>query len=491
MTHVAESVKNHVRNNWSVWILFFLFCIVSVLWLHRVPGLLGDEGSEGENVYELLTAEKITVVGERSYIGPFLDYVRIPFLAIFGYTTLGLRVPILLFSLATFWLGYTVLHRMFGKHIAQYAIVFFCFSPIYLLQQRIGWAITLIPFFTFLILFFLQSSYRTKWLWAGLAAGIGLANHILFFPTLAALAVCTGIYGIYLWITFRPILTVRNLVSSFLQILVGFWAGFGSQFVVLQMFTDDQGDTDKVTQLFSERLNDFKEAWLLYVSGSSYVARYTGVEFSSQLQMIIVVLLGILILLACILLWRKGKVWLGLLLIAAHLVVMMYMIDRFTLRYFVMFSLMMWGIAGVGLGALSAKALKDTWGNIGAIAMAVLLSIFTINMTFIPFLRTGGSLNDFSLGNRTNSAADFVDVRPLIACVRGKGPVFSENIHIWNRLQYFSHQYDDIQVVPEDKKKSAQWLVVYKDEAKTSENTLCPELQHFQITSVSSARSGT
>ncbi|MEX1112102.1 MAG: hypothetical protein WEC84_01450, partial [Candidatus Andersenbacteria bacterium] len=97
---------------------------------------------------------------------------------------------------------------------------------------------------------------------------------------------------------------------------------------------------------------------------------------------------------------------------------------------------------------------------------------------------TGGSVNEFSLGNRTNIAADLADTRSLIACLRGAGPVFTENVHIWNRLQYVSHQYSDITVLPEEEGKQAQWLVHYRREDSpggTAPGDLCPELPHFRI----------
>ena len=78
--------------NWNrpvLIVLFALFVAANTVYLQRVPGLFGDEGSEGENVYQLLRTGGITVVGERSYIGPLVDYVRVPFVLIFGYSEIG------------------------------------------------------------------------------------------------------------------------------------------------------------------------------------------------------------------------------------------------------------------------------------------------------------------------------------------------------------------------------------------------------------------
>jgi hypothetical protein len=101
-------------------------------------------------------------------------------------------------------------------------------------------------------------------------------------------------------------------------------------------------------------------------------------------------------------------------------------------------------------------------------------------------LRTGGSVADFSLGNRTDSAAAVVDVRPLLACLRGAGPasggVSSENVHIYNRLLYLSHEYEDLVVIPEKEAKSAELLVHYRLPTNPAvAEELCPNLRHFVV----------
>lgn len=83
-------------------IIFTLFLIAQLAYLHRVPGLLGDEASEGENVYQLLQSDKLPIIGERSYIGVLTDYVRVPFVAVLGYSTLALRIPMLIASIVCF-----------------------------------------------------------------------------------------------------------------------------------------------------------------------------------------------------------------------------------------------------------------------------------------------------------------------------------------------------------------------------------------------------
>ena len=306
-----------------------------------------------------------------------------------------------------------------------------------------------------------------------------------------------------------------NVFSAF----IGFVAGFGMQFAILLLDREgDQGDPSATTQLFGERISGWFDSFPLYVSGSSYVARYIGEEFSGGLMTVLSSGLVGLVLVGVGLLWRKKTIWAWLAGLSVHLVALLYVIDRFTLRYFVVVSLGLWMLAGIGIGggltylanffvkrsASRSTYVTDTPRSLLAfssnftqiskpldiflsgslLVIALMLMWWTAGSTLIPFLQTGGSVNDFSLGDRTNSAAALVDERGLVECLRGAGPVHSENIHIWNRLQYVSHEYSDLEVLPEESGKEAQWIVHYRREdapGGLAPGDLCPELVHFRV----------
>lgn len=463
--------------------LFVAFLVVNMMYLHRVPGLMGDEASEGENVYQKINVltdeepefgESVLVTGERSYIGPLIDYVRIPFVWAFGYTALSLRLVVVLGSFVAFGLAAYVFRELFGEIPGLFALVFGFFSPLYLSFQRMGWAITLFVFFGFVVLYFLMSRHKHRAAMAGLFAGIGLANHILFLPTIVAVGIAFAVSKLKHW---------KELVLYW-PAAIGFWAGFGTQFVVLQLFTDDQGDPTETTALFSERLRDFIDAFPLYLSGSSYVARYTGIEFMPAIQYLIVGVLGVLAVAGVALLWKRSAVWLWLLGLAVYLPAMMYLIDRFTLRYFFVFAFGVWVLSGVGLGAVVQK-LKRGNVNVTAVSAGIctaLLTLWFMLAVMVPFLRSGGDLADFSLGDRTNSASALVDTRPLVECVRGAGPVSSENVHIYNRLLYLSHEYSDIEIVDENQLASGAWRAEYRsDPIKGEIEELCPDAPFWRV----------
>lgn len=453
----------------TVWILFGIFIVASAAYLHRVPGLLGDEGSEGENVYELLRADQVVIEGERSYIGPLIDYVRVPFIKVFGYTPLALRMPMLLAAGATFWLAASVLKKLFGKTPALFALGLGFLNPIYLTQTRLGWAITLIPLFAFLILFLLISQFRQRALLAGLVAGIGLSNHILFLPTL-------------LGIVFVGIAAAKRNVFTYWPALVGFIAGFAMQFVILLLQRDDQGDVGAVAKTFFERVHDVPQLLPHVLSGSSYIASYTGVGFSAMWQWMVSITIIVLVLVTLFFGQRKKVAWFWFFGLIIQTVVLLYMIDRFSLRYFIAPVMGCWLLAGIGLGVLLDHFVHlRSVQRLGPVIFGLGLVAWSAFAVLLPFLKTGGSTTDFSLGNRTDSAAALVDTRPLVACLRGAGPVFSENVHIWNRLQFLSHGYSDLEVLPEDQKKSAKYLVEYRDVKSPEAGNFCSELRHFRV----------
>jgi len=469
----------------TVLIVFALFVVANGAFLHRLPGLMGDEGSEGENVFELLESEEIVVEGERSYIGPAIDYLRVPFVGVFGYTALALRSLIFIFSIATFWLAWSILLKQFGRWPGLFGLVMFSFSPVYLLYQRLGWTISLFPFFALLMVWLMQREWKHKWLLVGLAGGVGLANHIIFLPSLVGVGAGLVAYFVLQWFSSdRP---TWKAVFNVWPALFGFVAGFGMQFVILVLNKEgDQGDPGETTQLLGERVSGWFESFPLYLSGSSYVARYVGEEFSGGLMLTLSYVLLALALVGIVMLWKRRATWVWVIGLTAHMGALLYVIDRFTLRYFVVIALGVWLLAGLGVGALFERlfAKRERILSGVVIGVAVILMLWMTMSVVIPFLDTGGSVNDFSLGDRTNSANALVDERALIACLRGAGSVHSESVHIWNRLQYLSHEYVDLEVLPEESGSTAMWVVHYREEGSPGGLTpgdLCPELSHFKI----------
>jgi 4-amino-4-deoxy-L-arabinose transferase-like glycosyltransferase len=487
-------------------VLFALFLVANGAYLHQVPGLMGDEASEGENVYFLFDAKQLVITGERSYIGPLIDYIRVPFVLLFGYGPLSLRVVTWLFSAATFWLAVIVCRRLWGESVGLMAAVALLFSPIYLTYQRLGWAITLFPFFAFLMLYLLTMPETSRLaraapLLAGLAAGLSLHNHVLFLSTMVGVAVGWAVAMLAggRW---------RRLLRAW-PALVGFWAGFGTQFAVMLLNRDDFRDAARATSLYGDRTRELREALPMVLSGSSYVARYTGDEFSPfAIKLITWIIFGLAI--AALIVprsWRissakalrvkganpgkfhLGASWVWLIGVAVVMTTLLYMIFQFSLRYFVAPVLGFWALAGAGLGAILALLLRDrfrVWLPVLSLGLAVALTAWTFGVVLAPFLQSGGSTGEYSIGKRSDRAAALVDTRPLLTCVKGDGPVYSKDVHIQNRLRYLSYNpRNSLEVVAENEPKTrAVWIVSYRLEGEENPHApfeKCPELTHWKV----------
>jgi len=469
-----NSILLKARRNYWVLIIFALFLIANFSYLGSVPGLMGDEGSEGQNVFEILKSKQVAVVGERSYIGVLIDYVRIPFILGLGYNAFALRLPIVIASIVFFWMMLFLLKKTFGLMPAIFGLILLTFSPIYLGEQRLAWAITLIPFFIATSIFFFYRESKYNFLLAGLFLGLGLSNHIIFLPSAVAVIV---IFLISL--LFRGKKIISTSLSNFWTGLISFWAGFGIQFAILQLFKEDQGNPGKVAELFSERFQNLPNLLPSLLSGSVYIARYSGQLLSQPNTFLIFYTLIFLTFLGLFISKQKKIYFLIIVGIVIHLVALLYIIDRYSLRYFVVFALSVWLVSGLSLGFLLQKiSIPLNFQKIIAIVLALILLFFSANKILFPFLKTGGNTNNFPLGNREESAEALVDIKPLLSCISDK-KVFSENIHIRNRLTFLTNSNNKIKLV--ENFKNADYIIEYRKDSVKNAREICPTLINFKV----------
>lgn len=475
------NLQTLLKKYWSLAIIF-IFCVVAAsVSLSTLPGLMGDEASEGENVYLLLHGESSVWQGERSYIGPLADWIRIPFIVAFGYSTIALRLPMLLATIALFFVAAVVTKKLFGEQAALFVLASVTLSPIYLTQQRLGWAITYLPLLALLLIWIATSSTRYKALLYGFVAGLGVHIHILFLPTAVAI---TTVSLIDLSITKEngkfEIRKKFKKILGYWPALIGFWAAFSTQLIQLMSFKEDQGEPVSVAALFIERLHDLPKLLPAIISGSSYIASYSGRELSSLAQWLVAVVIVLLAVAAVVLSTRKKMIVLWTIGLLVHVAVLLVMIDRFSLRYFVIFTLGLWVLAAIGISEL-VKRFAPNQTKIASIALALIMLLGGAMTIAVPYWRTGGSTDSFSLGNRTDSASALVDIRPLLECTKNKKPLMAESVHIYNRLQYLSHDNSDIKILGEEQQTKAKYAVKYRLPGETGKQELCPDLTNFIV----------
>jgi len=443
---------------------------------------MGDEGDEGQNISELLTNKKPPLVGERSYIGAWIDYVRMPFVFVFGYNAFALRLVTLIFSASLFGLAYKVLTHQFGEIGGLMGLSAVAFSPIYFAEQRMSWAITLLPFFVILTIYFYQQKKKWSALLMGFAAGLGANTHILF------LAVLAGII-----ITAIPI-TILKLSRNFskeylkkvalgaLMATVGFWASFGIQYANLVLYKSDQGNAEKNARYFTNRLVELPRLAPRFISGSVYAAHYTSHLFTDTFNRYIWLSLSVLIIAGIILSKKRTTIIAWIFGTAVYLLVLLFMIEYYALRYFSVVTLSIWLLAGVGLGSIFDRYKLRKAGYSLSIILCLLLMLFNFQTILIPFTKTGGSTDNFQiLGEKYGNASDLVDFRPLVSCIENLDNVFSNNINIRNRLHFLANGNKLIKIAPG--KYDVKWLIQYREpNSQLKPSEVCPDLLHFAVT---------
>lgn len=475
-----------LRQSKWVWLLFVLFVAVNLAYLGSVPGLMGDEGSEGENVYQVQQAGRLVLIGERSYIGPLIDYVRVPFVLIFGYNALALRIVMFIFSVILFWLAVSLADKAGAKYGGLIAVAAGLFSPVYILYQRLGWAITLIPFFILLIISIVTSKSRFKWWWVGIAGGLGLSNHIIFAGAAAGIAAGMSVLGAVRIKEGK--LNAKKFVLGAMIVCVGGTLAFGSQALVLMKMKEDQGDPAMVARVAVERWRALPQLLPMVISGSSYMAAYTGAELKHRDTLLITGIVMILAGAAWLINWRKALAWAWVIGMGVQLMVLMMMIDRFTLRYFVPLVLSLWAMAGWGWWSMIGPRFKDKqWSQRVAWLIAVLLTGWIVWQVGWVYQKSGGSSNEFSIGNRNNKAIDLVQTGELENCMTGAGTVYAEDVHIRNRLIYLSRGDRGFRVASEEDPGVAEYWVNYRmaPEVECEDETVLPEcrgMKYFCVT---------
>lgn len=469
--------------------LLLLFVVGISVYLHRVPGLLGDEGSEGENVWQIINTKQLTVVGERSYIGPLIDYLRIPFVLALGYNALALRLVMGLASILLFFVTGRLAQRYLGGEAALYVLAFIFFSPAYLLYQRLGWAITLIPLFIVLMLWATARGGAYGALFVGILGGLGVSNHFIFLPSFVAVTaillllslfkvgrsrrIGSGVAGTN---GVRPVL--RRWLPPLLLFLIGFWAAFGTQFTVLVLQPEDQGVPEETLTAFTDRVQPLTEVLPKLVSGSAYSALYTGTPYPAVLAGVLLFTIGIGLVSALLLRPARTLATMWLAASVLQLFVLILIIDRHAVRYYIPAALSVWGLAGLGWYKLT-HYLPTPARIITPVLISVILMGISGAVTLLPYLRSGGSTVPVALHEgRSEAAAAHVDIRPLLSCLQNAGTVTSENVHIYNRLLYLSHGDAQLQVV--EAPADAVWLVHYRSLTEAP-GERCPELLHFRV----------
>ncbi len=191
-------------------LIFIIFLAVFLrFWqIEKVPpSLYWDEVSQGYNAYsilktgrdehnELLPIARFKAFGD--YKAPVYIYLDVPFIGIFGKTTLGVRFPSALFGSLTVLLTYFLVYELFyesenKRKLGLWSAFFLAISPWHIQLSRAAYEANIATFFTVLgiYLFLLAQRARPRFfLLSTVAFVLGFYSfnaHRIFIPLLIVL----------------------------------------------------------------------------------------------------------------------------------------------------------------------------------------------------------------------------------------------------------------------------------------------------------------
>ena len=108
-------------------------------------------------------------------------YMMMPFISLFGLNNIAVRLPQLIFSIATLVVFYHSAKLMRGKTFALIALALVAINPWHIMLSRWGLESNMLPFFLLLTIYFLARGMQDRrfLIPACLAAGVGLYAYAL------------------------------------------------------------------------------------------------------------------------------------------------------------------------------------------------------------------------------------------------------------------------------------------------------------------------
>ena len=128
---------------------------------------LSDQGRDAIIVKRIVTLQHLPAIGASSsvgqvYLGPFYYYLISPFLLLFNFNPIGLAFAVALFSVIGLYITYIIVKKEFDVRTAFLFLLFISFSYVNIVASRFSWNPNLLPFFSFLTLYFFYKLLKTK-----------------------------------------------------------------------------------------------------------------------------------------------------------------------------------------------------------------------------------------------------------------------------------------------------------------------------------------
>ncbi len=139
-----------------------VFAAAIFLRFYRLPEFvtfLSDQGRDAIVIKRIVTFSHLPAIGAASsvgqvYLGPFYYYLIAPFLPLFNFNPVGLAFGVALLSIIGILIAYYIVKKEFDAKTSFFFLIFISFSFVNIEVSRFSWNPNLLPFFSFLTLYF-------------------------------------------------------------------------------------------------------------------------------------------------------------------------------------------------------------------------------------------------------------------------------------------------------------------------------------------------
>ncbi len=180
-------------------LLIVLVCYICMAGYQlNLPGLHYDEAQEsGLPALQIASGKVVSAfrniglgnkmfpIMVQDYIGAIHVYIAVPFVAIFGPSTVSVRLPSILIGVTILFLTYGFIRTVWGERIALLATILLAMHPSFVFWSRQGTLIASATLALMMALFWACRKWHVRGTWqtamlVGLIAGLGTYSKILF-----------------------------------------------------------------------------------------------------------------------------------------------------------------------------------------------------------------------------------------------------------------------------------------------------------------------
>ncbi|MGB9707270.1 MAG: ArnT family glycosyltransferase [Microgenomates group bacterium] len=203
-----SKIKSLIIKNYFFILILLAGAFLRFYRLEEFAQFLSDQGRDAIIVKRIITLEHLPAIGPPTsigqvYLGPFYYYFIAPWLLIFNFNPAGLAFAVALFSCIFIFLSYWLIKKIFNQKLALFFSLFNVFSFILIDFSRFSWNPNLLPYFTFLSVYFFLTARNT--------------NKILYY-LLSGTFLSFSIQLHYLALTLIPPITfllLKDLITNF------------------------------------------------------------------------------------------------------------------------------------------------------------------------------------------------------------------------------------------------------------------------------------